>query len=141
MDIRHGIDIAAPVGTVFALYAEPRRWPEWDSETVAVELSALLPGEAGWLTPRKGPRARVRVSEVVPDRSFTVEAALPLCRMRFGHELDARQGWTRATHWVDFTGLLAFVFRRLVGRGIDATLPATLAGLKAAAERRAGQAA
>jgi hypothetical protein len=141
MGIRHDIEIAASADAVFSLYADPSRWPEWDSETVAVELSALRPGEAGWLTPRTGPRARVRVADVVPGRSFTIEAMLPLCRMRFGHELDEGRGRTRATHWVAFSGPLAFLFARLIGRGIDATLPATLVGLKAAAERRAGQAA
>ena len=111
-------------------------WLAWDSETAAVQLPGLHPGASGWLKPRKGQKATIRVTEVVPDTSFIVEGALPFCRMRFGHDLAGNGDRVTATHWVRFSGPLAFLFRRVVGRGIDRTLPATLAGLKRAAERK-----
>ncbi|MBS1183505.1 MAG: Polyketide cyclase / dehydrase and lipid transport [Proteobacteria bacterium] len=135
MSIAHRIDIDAPAEAVFALYAAVESWPDWDSETVAVHLpDGLRAGATGWLKPRSGPKANIRVAEVVPRRSFTIEGRLPLCRMLFGHELWGNAAQTTATHWVRFTGPLAFLFRRLIGAGIDATLPATLRGLKRASE-------
>lgn len=137
MTIQHQIEIAAPADVVFSLYEDVGSWATWDSETSAVHLpGGLRAGSAGWLKPREGPKASIRVSEVVPRRSFTVEARLPLCRMRFGHELSEASGRTIATHWVRFSGPLAFLFRRLIGKGIDATLPATLLGFKRASEER-----
>jgi hypothetical protein len=88
------------------------------------------------LKPRSGPKARIWVTEVTQDRSFTAESALPLCRMHFDHMLDETGGVTTATHALRFTGPLAFLFRRLIGTGIHRTLPTTLKGLKAAAEAR-----
>ncbi len=140
MTIAHSIKIDVPKDRVFALYADVGSWPRWDRETVDVQLPALRTGAVGWLKPREGPKAKIRVADVVPDRSFTVEAMLPLCRMQFGHELDEEAGHTTATHWVRFDGPLAFLFRHLVGRGIDRTLPATLAGLKRASEQNAPRA-
>lgn len=134
MTIVHRITINVPRERVFALYADVGSWPMWDSETIEVGLSALRSGATGWLKPRQGPTAKIRVTDVVPDRSFTVEARLPLCRMQFGHELDGTESQTVASHWVRFEGPLAFLFRRLIGSGIDRTLPNTLAGLKRAAE-------
>lgn len=136
MSIVHRIEIEAPAEVVFALYTEVEGWPSWDSETTAVDLPGLKHGAEGWLKPRNGPRARIRVVDVVPNRSFTVEGNLPLCRMQFGHELQAHATRTTATHWVTFRGPLAFVFRRLIGTGIDRSLPSTLEGLKRASEAR-----
>ncbi|MBN9886238.1 SRPBCC family protein [Salipiger abyssi] len=134
MTIAHTIEIDAPATNVFALYANPELWPIWDSETKAVGLPELRRGAAGWLEPREGPRAKIRVTEVLPNRSFTIEGQLPLCRMTFGHELTGNGQRTSATHWVAFSGPLAFLFRRLIGAGIDRTLPNTLAGLKRVSE-------
>ncbi len=134
MSIVHSIEVDAPRRQVFSLYADVGSWPAWDSETLAVQLPALRPGASGWLKPRQGPKANIRVSEVTPDTSFTVESRLPLCRMQFGHELDGEEGRTIVTHWVRFTGPLAPLFRRLIGRDIDRTLSRTLAGLKRASE-------
>jgi hypothetical protein len=55
--------------------------------------------------------------------------------MTFVHELVANGSTTTATHRVIFTGLLAPLFGRLIGTGIQQTLPATMDGLKRAAEK------
>jgi hypothetical protein len=138
MDFEHSIVIAAPTEVVFGLYANIALWPVWDPETVDVHLpQGLNVGAEGWLKPRVGPKAKICIKAVCPGRSFTVEGRLPLCRMVFGHELASVDGKTTATHSVRFDGPLAFLFRRLVGAGINATLPASLAGLKRESEKRA----
>ena len=124
-----------PRAAVFALYEDVTSWPRWDSEIEAVHLpEGLNPGAVGWLKPRKGPKAQIEISEVVPGKSFTVLGRLPLCQMRFGHELESKGDTTTVTHWVRFIGPLAFLFRLVIGSGIDATLPDTLIGLKRAGE-------
>lgn len=136
--IFHRIEIKAPPEVVFAHYQNVPTWPLWDSETSAVALANLHVGTEGWLKPRQGPKAAIRVAQCEPNHSFTIESQLPLCRMQFGHELhtsNTNADCTTATHWVRFSGPLAFVFRRLIGRSIDKTLPATLAGLKRASEQ------
>lgn len=135
MPIDHEVSIDAPQEAVFALYQDVASWPLWDSETKSVEIDGgLVVGAAGWLKPKSGPRAKITVTEVTRGQSFMVEGHLPLCRMRFGHDLTFKAGETRARHTVTFSGPLAFLFRRAIGAGIDATLPQTLAGLKRAAE-------
>ncbi len=138
MSITHSIHIAAPCATVFALYEDVSTWPAWDHETREVFLpEGLRPGATGWLQPRSGPKARVRVASVTPGQAFTMEGRLPLCRMSFDHTLaPAQDGGTRATHAIRFSGPLSFVFRRLIGRGLAASLPDTLEGLKQASEAR-----
>lgn len=137
MDISHSIAIRASRSRVFSLYSEVTSWPAWDTEVATVKLAGLRPGESGWLKPRSGPKAAIRVVSVEVDRSFTIESRLPFCRVHFGHDLTGEDGVVTATHWVRFSGALAFLFRRLIGREIDRTLPATLADLKRASEAAA----
>lgn len=135
MPLTHSTLIAAPPQAVFAVYAHTQGWPVWDAELRAVDLpQGLVPGATGWLTPAKGPRARITVTEVTPGRSFAVQSRLPLCRMTFDHHLTAQGSGTLAQHSVQFTGPLAFVFRRLIGPTIARGLPASLAGLQAAVD-------
>ncbi len=136
MDISHTIRIATPRNQIFALYADVASWPTWDSELVDAHLPAFAQGAIGWLKPRQGPKSKIKLVEIQQDTSFTVESALPLCRMQFGHDLADEDGQTRVTHWVSFTGALAPLFRRLIGKGIARSLPDTLAGLKRACEAR-----
>jgi hypothetical protein len=82
----------------------------------------------------KGPKAKIVFKKVVPNSSFTVESKLPLCVMRFEHELSEVDGQTLAVHRVIFEGVLSPVFGRLIGRQIKKGLPHTLEGLKRAVE-------
>lgn len=134
MDISHSIRIAAPRNQIFARYADVASWPTWDSELIDVHLPAFAHGASGWLKPRQGPKSKIKLVEIKQDRCFTVESALPLCRMQFGHDLADEDGQTRVTHWVCFTGTLAPLFRRLIGKAVARSLPDTLAGLKLACE-------
>jgi hypothetical protein len=136
------IHIATPAATVFARYSDVASWPEWDPELVSISLpEGLKTGSTGWLKPKGGPKSTIRVIAVEPDRSFTIECPLPLCRMRFDHTLAAAEGGTLATHGLAFDGPLAWLFRRLIGKSIMASLPATLQGLKRACEQGAARAA
>ena len=135
MDFSNSITINAPKETVFAHYADVANWPVWDKEVKAVTLDGLHVGSTGSLQPRSGPSAMINISELIPNTSFTVTSKLPLCKMQFGHELTSMGEATKATHSVGFSGPLAFLFRRLIGRAIARTLPTTLQGLKEVSEQ------
>jgi len=142
MSAPQSITISATPQEVFARYEAVETWPQWDPEVIAVWLpEGLLVGSQGWLKPRVGPRATIVVSAVVHGQSFTVESPLPLGRMRFCHRLEAVEGGSRTTHWIEFSGLLGFLYRLVIGRSIAASLPRTLAGLKGACEGSASNGA
>jgi uncharacterized protein YndB with AHSA1/START domain len=129
--------IAAPAERVFALYANVSQWPQWDPDLKSASIDgAFASGAKGVVAPHGGPKSNVVFMNVIPNRSFTVSCKLPLCEMRFEHELVEVDGGTRATHRTVFEGLLAPLFGRLIGSGMRKTLPNALAGLKALAERK-----
>lgn len=135
MDFANSITINASKEVIFAHYSDVANWPVWDKEVKAVSLDGFSVGSKGSLQPRSGPKANLSISEVTPNTSFTVTSKLPLCQMQFGHELTSLGEKTKATHSVGFSGPLAFLFRRLIGREIEKTLPTTLQGLKDVCEQ------
>ena len=131
----HSIDIQASPERVYRLYADLTTWSQWDPAVLEVSLPAgLQAGSARRLPAQGGPRTRIHVPEVSDAQSFTVASQLLGWKMLFGHTLKAVAGGVRATHTLSFAGPLAFVFRRLLGAKIAATLPAALQGLKSMSE-------
>ena len=135
MQFEASTHINAPSATIFALYANVTGWPTWDSDVKSATLDgAFVSGAKGVIVPNGGPKSEIIFTEVVKNKSFAAQCKLPLCTMRFEHELAASGSGTQATHRVIFQGFLAPLFGRLIGSGMRKTLPHALAGLKKAAE-------
>ena len=135
MLFEESILISATAEKVFSLYSNVPGWPSWDPDVRESSIDGpFAPGARGTLRPSNGPKARITLTEVAQNRLFTVESRLPLCVMRFEHELSDASGQTRARHRVSFSGVMAPVFGRLIGSQIRNGLPRTLEGLKRAAE-------
>ena len=135
MEFEACVAIEAPIEKVFALYADVGAWKTWDPDVKSSSIEgSFVSGALGTLQPTKGPKAKIFFKEVVPNSSFTVESKLPLCVIRFEHELSKVNGQTQAIHRVIFEGVLSPVFGRLIGRQIEKALPHTLEGLKRAVE-------
>lgn len=137
MQIEHAITVQAPAERIYALYEDVAHWNRWDPDTRASGIDGPFEvGTRGFLTPARGRTVPIQLTEVIANRSFTVEARIPLFRMVFEHVLLAQPGGaTRVVHRVTFTGPLTFILGRLVGAQVDAGLPVTLARLKAMAEQ------
>ncbi|MCL1971628.1 MAG: SRPBCC family protein [Endomicrobia bacterium] len=137
MQFEEKILINAPVEKLYSLYANVSAWSFWDPDVTSSSINGQFSsGATGILQPSSGPKAKIIFIEVVPNRSFTVESKLPLCTMRFEHELSPIGGsQVQALHRVSFIGLLAPLFGRLIGSRIRKGLPHTLEGLKRAAEQ------
>ena len=129
------IDVSAKPETIFAIYENVDGWCQWDTDVHSSSIAgAFVPETVGKLKPKKGPAAKMRLTQVEKNRSFTDETILPLCRMKFEHQLTPQGKTTRVLHRVSFSGPLAFFFGRVIGKQIKHGLPVALKGLKAKAE-------
>ncbi|MCU0648618.1 MAG: SRPBCC family protein [Gemmatimonadaceae bacterium] len=125
---------------VFALYADASSWARWDPDIEsATRDGPFAPGTRGSIKPREGPTTKIVVTKVDPNRAFTAEARLPLCTMHFEHEVVPVGTETKITHRVRFTGPLAFLFARLIGKQLKYGIPRTMLGLKHALEGGPGR--
>ena len=137
MQIEERIKIKATPEQIFTIYENVSEWSSWDPDVQSSSIDGKFKaGAKGKLKPTKGPEAKIDFTEVTRNKSFTTTSKLPLCTMSFEHELASTSEGTEVTHKVAFSGLLSPVFGRLIGRGIKKGLPATMLGLRNAAESK-----
>lgn len=135
MWIEERILVKASPENIFNAYSNVEKWCNWDSDVKSSSLEGeFKQGIQGVLIPSKGPKARFLLVEVILNKSFISETKLPLCCMRFEHQLKLSGEYTEVTHRVGFTGLLSFVFKRLIGSQIKQGLPNALLELKKVCE-------
>jgi uncharacterized membrane protein len=131
--------IAAPASTVWEVYSDVERWPEWTASVTSVEL--LDPGPL-----RVGSRARIRqprlpvaewtVTEIDEGRSFTWVARGPGVRTTGTHRVEPDGAGARATAILEQGGPLGPVVGFLTRGLTKRYLAMEAAGLKARAEAR-----
>lgn len=138
--ISESIIINASQNTIFAILTDINHWPDWDPEVVSTDFQKpVQQGATGKLKPKDAPKTTIKVTELTPDQSITIESKMPLCTLSFVHELNTHKNQTnsektRVTYDVFFDGLLAPIWQKLIGGGIQKGLAKTLAGLKQKAE-------
>lgn len=134
--IEESIEITSTPQHIFSIYKNVSNWHVWDKEVKESRLKgAFIKGSIGSLTPSKGPKSKILLSEVEKDKSFTVESKLPFCVMHFEHNLMSKGDIVLVTHRVRFKGLLSVLFRHIIGKQIKNGFPTTLKGLKILAEK------
>ncbi|MBL4608008.1 MAG: SRPBCC family protein [Pseudomonadales bacterium] len=137
MEFENRIIINASAEDVFKLYEDVSTWSSWDPDVKSSSVSGKFEtGAVGKLKPTSGPESKILFTSVITDKAFTVSSKLPLCKMTFEHELSSSKNETEVVHKVSFSGFLAPIFGRLIGKGIQKGLPNTLKGLKTAVESK-----
>lgn len=140
MEISESIFIDASAETVFAIYADVARWPEWDPDTRAASINGpFVSGARGRLVPGKGLPVPMLFDAVEPGRGFTVVSHVLWSTMSFRHSLHPEGVGVLVTRGVAFHGPFAWFLRRLVGPRVRHGLPLTMRRLKSHAEERQRQ--
>ena len=131
MKFEDSIKITTNPAHVFSTYKDVANWPTWDPETVSASIEGdFVVGATGKIKPGKEPETTITWVEVTPDKSFTVECKLPLCKMQFIHEMTTENDQTLVVNKIELTGLLSSVFGLLIGSKLKQGMNASLAGLK-----------
>jgi uncharacterized protein YndB with AHSA1/START domain len=116
----HSEPSKAPAVSVWALWEDPARWPEWNEQLESGELEGgFATGEHVRVKFRRGGRMQFEIVELEPERLFRDEARLP--GARFGHEhrlepLDGKDGGCKITHRLYVTGFASGLWALMLGR-------------------------
>ena len=88
---RYTIQINASPEKIFGIYSDVENWKSWDSEVISSSLvGSFKAGSIGSLNPKNGPKSKILIETVIPNISFCASSKLPLCVMRFGHDLQKK---------------------------------------------------
>ena len=135
MQVEHRILARVEPEVIFRIYEDVGGWNNWDPDTKQATLDGpLRVGARGKLTPTKGQTVPMLITQVVSNRSFTVESKIPLFRMLFEHELLPCEDGTEIVHRVSFSGLLSIFLGPMLSKQLNFGLPVTLSKLKLLAE-------
>jgi hypothetical protein len=121
----HSVTTDAKPEQIWAVWMDSENWPLWDEEVEWVRRDgAFQVGTTYKLKPKGGPVATAVIERCEPLQGFDDVTALPLATLRFKHRMHSlSDGQTHITHRVEISGLLTFVFKRVIGAKTAQTLP------------------
>lgn len=109
---------------IWNLWTNVSNWNLWDDQIMSSKIhGAFKMGQTGELIPARGPKSTFKLIEVTEQKSFTSRSTLPLSTMDVIHEMREAEGELIITHRVEISGVLSFVFSKLIGNKIIKHLP------------------
>ncbi len=106
-----------PASAVWARWARPDRWPEWDARVTGAEADdELAEGVEVRVKLRKGGTVRQRVTEIEPGRRLVTEYPLPGARVGHDHLVEPRGAGSTVTHRLYVDGPLGALWSVMLGR-------------------------
>ncbi|MEJ2743101.1 MAG: SRPBCC family protein [Gammaproteobacteria bacterium] len=98
----HSVQSAARCGTVYEIWTDVQRWPEWDLALVKCDIEGEFKvGAKLQITPQNAPNpVDAIITELEENALFTDEASMPFGKVSFSHELRAEQNGCVITHTI-----------------------------------------
>lgn len=120
---------------IWQLWKDVEHWNRWDKSveysTIEGEFTA---GTKGTLKPKGGPKTKFRITESIEERCFINVSKLPLCTIKFIHQIDNLGNRIAVTHRIEIRGPLSSFFSRIMGKNIKKELPIAVNNLIEIAE-------
>jgi len=105
-------------------WTDVNRWSEWQDDIELARIDGeFREGASFLLRPKGGPNVKVELLNVETNVNFTDLTRFPLAQMTGAHDLIRRGNELEVRTTITVTGPLAFLWSRLVAKGIVAGLP------------------
>jgi hypothetical protein len=131
-DNSRALETAASPEAVWKTWSDTSTWSAWNPDIEEVNLSgAFASGTTGTMRTKSGGKHNIVLSEVQPNRGFTLTSDLPMpaTKARFRCAIEPTPGGSRVSQAVNITGLMGFMGGAITGR-IVPSFEALLQGLK-----------
>ena len=139
MNREHRIEIDAPADTVWAVFSDVVRWPEWTASVdrvVAIDGPELVVGAQFAIDQPRFPKIVWEVTELDRGRAWKWRStSLGTTTIAWHEVTPINEGRTLARQGIDQRGFLAPVIGLLTGRVTERYLEMEARGLKARSEQ------
>jgi len=123
-----------PVNRLWSVWSDVDAWHTWQPDLDHAKLDGVFAaGSTFQLKPKGGPRVRIALVTVEPNRRFVDVTRFPLARMYGEHQFIARGDDIEIRTSISVEGALGFLWRKLVGEGVARSLEEQTRGLIARA--------
>ena len=103
---------------VWKVLTDVNHWQEWDPEIEWTELKGeLRTGADFMLKPKGGPKTRLTVTQMERPGIFADIAHLPLAKMHTIHTLSETSEGLKIQMDIKISGLLSFLWSKVIGQG------------------------
>ena len=108
---------------IWKIWENVNEWHTWDSDIEYAKLDGkFVTGNKFTLKPKSGPKVKITLLEVEPERSFTDVTSFPLAKMYSIHEMRKTRDGVEITHTVKVNGPLSFLWKKVVAEKVAAGL-------------------
>lgn len=120
---------------IWAIWQDVNNWPMWDKELEYCKLdSEFREGSQFILKPLGAPKLKIFLSEVVPNVKFTDYCKFIGATMYDAHQLEDTPEGVRVTNTITVTGILQFLWVKLVATNVVNSIPRQMDALVAMAK-------
>ena len=116
---------------VWKLWSNVSDWNLWDEQVIESKIDgAFIINQKGYIKPKSGPKSTFEIIELTKGKSFTNRSKLPLGKIDFVHEIKkSLNGELIITHRIEISGVLTFLFSKVIGNKLIKELPKALNNL------------
>lgn len=133
-DFRMTTATSASKASVYALWADPKSWPRWDSQVATVTFNgAAKVGAKGKLKGKGGPESEFEITAMVPNERLSYVVKSAGVKITYDRTFEAGEA-TKFTHSVKFSGAASGFLSGILGKRFREGLPASMTKLKSLAE-------
>ena len=109
---------------MWKLFADVNKWHTWDKGVEFAQLEGKFEkGNYFTLRPKGGPNVKVKLLETVENKSFLDVTKFPLAKMFDNHTFEETPQGLKITNTISVTGVLGFLWRKIVAQKIVDSLP------------------
>ena len=110
---------------VWAAYTDIENWPKWDSSLDYCAMDGeFADGETFDLKLKDGPNFKIYLYDIIPLRAFSDYCKFFGAKMHDVHTFTAVPGGVQVTNTTSVSGVLSFLWVRLVAKDVAAGVPA-----------------
>jgi hypothetical protein len=109
---------------MWKLFADVNNWHTWDEGIEFAKLEGKFEkGNFFTLRPKGGPSVKVELLETFENKSFLDVTKFPLAKMFDNHTFEETPQGLKITNTISVTGVLGFLWRKIVAEKIVDSLP------------------
>ena len=109
---------------MWKLFADVNNWHTWDEGIEFAKMEGEFEkGNFFTLRPKGGPNVKVELLETVENKSFLDVTKFPLAKMFDNHTFEETPQGLKFTNTISVTGVLGFLWRKIVAQKIVDSLP------------------
>lgn len=109
---------------IWRAWIDVNNWPKWDTELKYCDLKdEFSEGSQFILKPKRGPKVRLWLSEVVPNVKFTDYCKFFGAMMYDEHVLEETPEGVKITNTITVKGPFTFLWTKLVAKDVAKAIP------------------